>query len=87
MESSVNQAQRPQNLLSLFPQAVLVVDEVGHVSFANAHCELLWGYPAQDLIGRNWMGLDTDLTLLRWKQLWRQSREQNDLRYTTHILT
>jgi PAS domain S-box-containing protein len=74
-------------LLQLLPTATLLVDEVGYLAYANDFCAEIWQHPTDQLVGQNWMGLDTDLTLLRWKKLWRESQQQKRLRYTTHVLT
>lgn len=38
--------------LQLVPDAVVVVDQMGRIDFANQRCELLFGYRAEELVGQ-----------------------------------
>lgn len=87
MNKSTDPVSYLESTLSHYPRAVLAVDNLARVQYANPGSKDLFKDFYKQLIGSNWAGLDVKLTLIQWKQYWKQVKQVGNISYQTDLLT
>ncbi|MEM6398249.1 MAG: sigma 54-interacting transcriptional regulator [Bacteroidota bacterium] len=87
MNKSTDPVSYLESTFSHYPSAVLAVDTLARVQYASPGSKILFKEFYHQLIGSNWAGLDVKLTLMGWKQYWKQAKEQGSFIYETDLLS
>lgn len=74
-------------LLGRFSVAAIVLDESSKILGFNAKAGSIFGLNEKELTGNFWAGLDAQLTLIMWRQRWKELAQQDTLEYETDIAT